>query len=306
MSTNIRSNLLDFFTESKLPVLEAIILATVDSYPSMIPILFNMEMMGTDIYQTTTYSGLKNPKKKPENETLEFQSIKPGFAKTFIADTYATGYRISREMVKDGKVSFIERATNSFSKGFFEIREFGAASIFDDGFTVNGYDGVPLFSTQHPLENGDGNFGINRPADPSELSTTSLRELRDIMQSTVNEDGQLIQIPPSYLVVPQALQDTAKELMLSEYDPNNANNNINTLAGGMKLLPGGYWNYLGSDTAFFLMADKMYHHLMFLDREAMYTDSDYDKKAFAYELMAAARFTYGHAGWRGTAGNPGL
>lgn len=306
MSTNIRPNFPDFFGEGKLPELQAIVEATVESYPSMIDILFNRETMNTDIYQTTTWSGLKNPKLKPENETIEFQAIQPGFNKTFRYDTFATGFRISKEAVRDGKFSFIERATRSFSKGFYEIKEYSAAGVYDDGFTVNGYDGVPLFSTQHPLENGDGGFGINRPVDPSELSTTSLRELRNIFQSTVNEDGQFIKMMPSYLIVPQDLQDDAKELIQSQYDPNNANNNVNTLYATLQLLPGGYWQYLGSESAFFLQAEKMHHNLMFLDREPMTTDSDYDKKARAYELLAFCGFTQGHAGWRGVAGNPGV
>lgn len=306
MATNLRLNFPDFFGEGKLPELEAIIQASVESYPSMIPILFNEEPMTTDIRQTTTHSGLRNPKKKPENETVEFQTIKAGFPKTYTADTWATGYRISRETVKDGKFSLIQKATMSFAKGFFEVKEFSAANIFDDGFTVNGYDGVPLFSLQHPIENGDGIFGINRPADPSELSLTSVRELRNIMQDTVNEDGQLVKYTPSFLVVPQFLQDDAKEILQSEYVPENANNAINTLYATLKLLPGGYWPYLNSDSAFFLVTDKMQHNLEFLIREAMYTDSDYDKKAFAYELIASERFTSGYSGWRGVAGNPGV
>lgn len=306
MGTNLRANFADFFGEDKLPELEAIIQASVESYPSMIPILFNQENMTTDIYQTTTHSGLRNPTIKPENQTVSFQTIKAGFSKTYSSDTWATGYRISRETVRDGKFSFIQKATMSFAKGFFEVKEFSAASIFDDGFTVNGYDNVPLFSLQHPIENGDGIFGVNRPVDPSELGITSIRELRNIMQDTVNEDGQLVKYTPSFLVVPQFLQDDAKEIIQSEYNPENANNAINTLYASLKLVPGGYWSYLESDSAFFLVADKMQHNLMFLTREAFETDSDYDKKAFAYELIASERFTSGYSGWRGVAGNPGL
>ena len=191
MPTNLRSNFADFFGESKLPELEAVVSAKADSYPSMIPLLFNEEMMSTDIYQTTTLSGLRNPSVKPENAPVTFQTIKTGFKKTYTAPTYATGYRISKETVDDGKFNFIKRATDSFSKGMFEIKELSAAEVLDDGFTVAGYDGVSLFSTTHPLENAPG-FGINRPAAASALSRTSFIELRNILQETVNEDGQLL------------------------------------------------------------------------------------------------------------------
>lgn len=305
MATNIRSNFSQFFGQTKLPELQAVILAKNESYQSMIPILFNEEMMTSDIYQTTTMSGLKNPKVKPENQPIDFQTLQPGFSKTYTATTYATGYRISQEMVDDGKFSFIERATNSFAKGMFEIKELSAAQIFDDGFTVNGYDGQPLFSTTHPLENGGGAVGVNRPAVASALSITSFRELRNIMQDTVNENNQRVRYQPNLLVVPHALQDKALELVKSIYVPENANNAINSIYDTVQLLPGGFWNYLDSDTAWFLVSEKSEHGLMFLDRKGLTTDSDYDKKAFAWELIASIRYDLGYSAWRGTCGNPG-
>ena len=53
MATQIRPNFPDFFGTTKLPELEAIIQARTESYPSMIPILFNEDMMTTDITQTS-------------------------------------------------------------------------------------------------------------------------------------------------------------------------------------------------------------------------------------------------------------
>lgn len=305
MATNIRPNFPDFFSGTKLPELEAIIQAKTESYPSMIPVIFNQEQMTTDIYQTTTMSGLRNPVVKPENAPISFQALMPGFDKTYTAKTVATGYRISKEMVDDGKFSFIERATISFAKGMFEVKEMDAADVFNDGFTVNGYDGVPLFSVSHPLENGGGVLGVNRPAVASALSITSFRELRNIMQDTVNENGQSVRYTPMLFIVPQALQDDAMEIVKSAYIPTNANNAINTVYDSVQLLPGGFWNYLDSDTAFFFVSDKVDHNLMFMDRESMYTDSDYDKHTFAWELIAASRYDVGSSGWRGAVGNPG-
>lgn len=303
--TQIRSNFLDFFTESKLPVLEKITTASKNQFPSMIPVLFNQEKMTTDIYQTTTMSGVRNPRVKAEGAPVEFSDMKPGYKKTYSAVTYANAYRISREMVRDGKESMIKRAAVSFGKGFAEVWELEAASVYDNGFTVNGYDGKPLFARDHPLENGSGLEGINEPAAPSELSITSYRELRNILQNTVNEDGQLINLRPKYLVIPQGLQDVAQEILKSTFDPTSGNNNVNTIFNHTSLVPGDYWPYLGSDTAWFLQCDKTDHYLMFLDRDPYETDSDYDKHAFAYEVIASERRAYGASQWRGLAGNPG-
>lgn len=305
MGTNLRSNLLDFFGEGKMPALEAVIEAGVGDYPSMKDVFFNQEGMDSDIKQYTTISGLRNPEIKYENEPVKFQTIKSGFPKTFSYNTYATGYRVSFEAVRDGKLGLVERATRSFTKGAFEVKEYNLASIFDDGFTVNGYDGVPLFSRLHPLENGDGAFGINAPSANAQLSKTSYKELRNLLQNVVNENGQLVKYNPKYLVVSQGNQDVAKEILGSTHDPYNANNAINTEYNHTTLVPGGYWSYLGSDTAFFMACEKSDNHLMYLQREAFNVDSDYDKKARAYEIMSFEGYAYGYAGWRGVAGNAG-
>jgi len=304
MATNIRANFSDFFGTTKLPELEAVILADQESHPSMIPLLCNEESMTTDIYQTTTISGLRNPVRKPENSPMQFQSLKSGYAKTYKSDTFATGYRISKEMVDDGKFNFIERATRSFAKGHYEIKEYDAASILDNGFTTNGYDGVPLFSASHPLENGDGALGINL-ATAAELSITSFRELRNINQDTVNEQGQFIKQQAAWLVLPQDLQDIGAEIVKSMYNPEDANNAINTVYESLKLLPGGFWNYLDSTTAYFMATDKMYHNVMFMTRQGLETDSDYDKRALAWEIYAHSRYDKGYSNWRGWTGNAG-
>jgi hypothetical protein len=304
MATNLRSNFADFFGTSKLPELQAVIEATTESYPSMIPILFNEEGMTTDIAQHTTMSGLRNPIQVGENVPVQFQTIKSGYPKTYTATKWGTGYRISKEAVDDGKFGFIERATKSFSKGMFEVKEIAAADIFDNGFTTNGYDGVPLFSNSHPLENGGGVVGDNL-GTAAELSITSYRDLRNLFQNTLNEDGQFVKYMPKFLVLPQALQDIGQEIVKSQYNPEDANNAINTVYDTIALLPGNYWQYLDSDTAFFLVGDKAEHWLMFMSREAMSTDSDYDKEARAWELMCFSRWDVGYSNWRAICGNAG-
>jgi len=305
MGTNIRGNFLDFFTEEKLPQLEAVIQAKREDYPSMLSVFFNTEGMSTDIYQTTTISGLRNPEVKPENVPVNFQTLKPGYKKTYTSSTYASGYRISKEAVDDGKVNFVQRATESFSKGAFEVKEYNLASIFDDAFTTVGYDGKALCAIDHPLENGDGALGINRPAADAEFSLTTYRELRNITQNTVNEDGQIVRYQPKYLVVGQGLQDDAAIILKTQYEPGDNNNDINTVYNHTQLVPGGYWTYLASDTAFFMVCEPASNGLMYLQRESYNVDSDYDKKARAYETMSFERYAFGFHAWRGMAGQPG-
>lgn len=304
MGVNIQGNFSDFFGTGKLPNLEAVIEAKKESYSSVIPLLFNTVNIGTDIWQSTTLSGLRNPEVKPEAQPVTFQTIQSGYSKTITVSCYATGYAISKEAVDDGKVNFINRATTSFAKGAFELKEMNVASIFNNAFTTTGYDGVALCSASHPLENGLGVTNSNLGTAAS-LSLTSYRDLRNVMQDTLNENGQRVKYKASYFVYGQDLQDTGAKLMGSSHEPDNANNAINTVYNHCKPLPEGYWPHLSSTTAFFLVGAPEDNGLYIVEREAFNVDSDYNKKARTYEVMSFERYGYSWANHRGLAGNAG-
>ena len=299
-----RNQFLDFFSVDKLPELAAVIVAKSESYPSMKDQLFNEHPISTDIVQHTTLSGLRNPVIVPEGSAIPSQSIQPGFDRTYTVDKVATSFSITKEMRDDQKFNFIQRGVESFSKGMFEAKEISLSNVFNNGFTTAGPDGQALFSTAHPLENGGGQTGSNRGTTAA-LSVTSFRALRNLFQDTLNENGQRSRYMMQYLVCPQELQDIGMELIKSQYHPENANNAVNTIYGSVQLLPNGYWPYLTSATAFFIVSRKEDHSLYFINRQSMQVDSDYDKRTQTWDFFADERYTQGFSGWRGTAGNSG-
>jgi phage major head subunit gpT-like protein len=106
--------------------------------------------------------------------------------------------------------------------------------------TVNGFDGVPQFSTAHPLLGGDvvgssaGGFGgvTGIPSTQSNLAlSTALTydnyvAARAAMRSFRGADGQPLNINPNILAVPPALEGIGKIILESDFAPN-----INATAG---------------------------------------------------------------------------
>lgn len=295
------------FGATQLPRLGKIIENIVAQYPSMKDVLFNeVSIDNTDIYQATTLSGISGPEIRQLGVAPTFDTIKQGFATTITVDDRSKGFAIAEETIKDTKINFVERAMEFFMKGAYEEKEFNLAGVFDDAFTVNLADGVPLCDTSHTLESQTGAVNSNL-GTAAAFSKTSFQALRNIMQNQVDEQGNKINPMAAFLIYPQAIQDTVKEVLGSEYDPDNANNTINTMYGFTNVLPTGvgFWPYLASTTAFFMAQPKQYTNLHYVNREAYNVVYDYEKHARVHTYSSHERYGIGVPSHRGIVGNAG-
>ena len=299
------SNLDQLYGVDKLPNLNKIIELKQASYPSMKDVLFNTESTNSEIYQTTTLSGVKNPVVRAELETVEFDTIKQGYSNTITVAERSAGYAISKVTLDRKKYNFVDRATKSFAKGSFEEKEYNLAGIFDDAFTTVGYDGKVLCATDHPLENGFGGVNSNL-GTAAAFSKTSFAALRNVLQNQVDEDGRKLNYMSAYIVHPQALQDSVREVLGSMYNPDNANNTINTMYDYTNVLPGvGYWPYLTDTNSFFLTCPKEDTGLMHVQGEAYNVEYDYDMHTRVHKYSSHEIYGYGVSHHRGIVGNAG-
>ncbi len=100
------------------------------------------------------------------------------------------------------------------------IRE-GASQTTSDGISNLGYDGVPVFSTRHPIFAGvDGAAGtINGASVQSNLYTSlpltydNYVRVRTDMMSWVGSDGLPLNILPDTLMVPPSLESMGKMIL---------------------------------------------------------------------------------------------
>lgn len=115
-----------------------------------------------------------------------------------------------------------------------------------DGASItNGFDGVPMFSTAHPLLGGDvvgqaagGQGGnINIPSTQSNLAlSTALNwdnyvAARATMMSWKGADGQPLNIMPNLLVVGPGLEPTARSIIQSDFIPSTTQSGFTTSTG---------------------------------------------------------------------------
>lgn len=241
---------------------------------------------------------------KTEGSAAQYDVILPGIKQTYTHKTYALGYEITEEAIEDNlrTPETFAKLPQALNRSAVETVEVSAATILNNGFTTNGFDGVPLFSTSHPALAGSSN--ANTPSTQADLSVTSLTAGLTSIEKFTDERGLKMPMKAVMLVVPVDLWNVAEELLGSEYKPYVANNEVNALQ--KKDLQYFVSHYITSTKAWFLLAEKGQHKLKFFWRVklgALRRGTDFDSTNLKH--LARMRFSYGYSHWRGTYGSSG-
>lgn len=181
------------------------------------------------------------------------------------------------------------------------------ASLFDNGFTVNGYDNVPLFSSAHPLSARTGGVGgqtqSNVLSTPATLSVASYRDMLTQSRLFFDQTGvRRIQLTMGNLVVAPQNEFVAKEITKSAGRPDTANraDNVTRDATGVVV-----WDYLQNAKYWYMVADKSQMELNSFWREKLNTQTYYEDNTSSNWVKAREAFTFGYSDYIGVIGtNP--
>lgn len=207
-------------------------------------------------YEESAYfAGLGYFQEKPEGESIAYDDFIQGPTKRWAHKTYGLGMRVTEEAIEDNLYSDVPTEWSDMAK------ELGASAdntyevlVHDmfNGTSKTAGDAVAVFSISH-VKLGGGTWS-NLASSAAALSATSLKAAILDFEATTNDRGMQQIIKPKRLLVPPALEWTARELLNSAYDPESANNAINSIQSrNLELIVDPF---LTSSTAWFLIAEK--------------------------------------------------
>lgn len=148
------------------------------------------------------------------------------------------------------------------------------SAVLIEGESGLGFDGKPFFANDHELKAG---ATIDNLFTSTSLTKANLAASIAEMKSWVGEDGRPLRVEPNKLVVPPALEDTARDILESPlistvYGSNTAAAaGSNTMRGRLELevLPELSADAGGSDTSCYVMdCSKPTKPLVFVERVA--------------------------------------
>lgn len=247
-------------------------------------------------------------KRTDELDTVAYAKLSAGQERVYTHEAFTKGFMISRELYDDEQYGQMNKMAKALARAGRAKVEKDALKVLTKGFDkVNRpiYDGEALFSNNHPLVDNATVKGKNLVTGA--LSDATLKEAIQVMREQVDEAGGLIQMKADTLIVPPALEFTARKILESVGESDTNLNNANTIKGSLKLVVLDYLgaNAGGSDTAWFVM-DSNRHELNFFWRIRPEFKSEEEFDNYVAKYRGYMRYSYGVSDWRGVVGSTGV
>lgn len=309
------------FGKSQAPI-KALIQQNVEAFQkqSMIDKIFYMDKINTYAAKYTSETSLANFEDVGENGAYPINSIQEGFSKVIEPTTWKNRFEVTQEMIEDANMGKIKSRANVFSLSYNRTREQFAADMLAGGmgatvafggkkYDTTAADGKPLFSAEHLSKTNDKYKQSNlfKYTAASDKITEVLDKAQEHMQDVRDDDGNLLTVSPSTIIIPNSGSMKRKlwEAIGSELDPNSANNAFNFQVGLWNVM---VWNYLpktiGGKEYFMLLDEKFnqdYIGMVWADRTDLKVKSAIDGNTDANVWSGRARFGAGFNNWRGIA-----
>jgi len=208
----------------------------------------------------------------------------------------ALGYAITRKAIDDNLYKAQFNPTNlKLQEAFAQFKEIQGANVLNLGNVYNSSqigDGVALFSTAHPWDQGTW---ANTSSTPKSLNEASLlANMANVRTNFINERGLKVLARARRLIVPVALEPVSIRLTKTELRPGTADNDVNAILTTSGGLPEGclVMDFLTSNFAWFLTTNiEGLIHMMRIPYESdMWVDNITDNLL----VKAYERYSFGY------------
>lgn len=289
------------FGELLEPGLRVIYDSATKQYPEEYSKVFEIRgsTKGTEHSLSITGFGLLSS--KAQGAGVTYEDPLQGYKHSVSHTVFGKGYIVTKEMYEDDQYDKISGMTKALARSVAHTRETNAANILNRAFNSS-YTGVgskEMCATDHPLESG-GTFR-NELATAADFSMTSLEQALIDIQAIVDGKGLLVAARPVKLIIPTALEWTAKQILGSDKDPETANNAVNP---GKGIMPYVVMHFLTDSDAWFIQTDIPNGLIHYDRRKPEYTrDNDHDTDNAKFKVTYRSVDTWDEP--RGIFGSPG-
>lgn len=201
-----------------------------------------------------------------------------------------------------------------FSRAYNQSVDESSMQLFNGGFSttvaVNGYDMTwyndtkAQFSTAHPTVVPGGSTQSNASSTGIKLSHDNLETGRLALTLQQTDNGRPMSLTTSpTLVVPVALEKTAKETLDSVLTPETSNNALNFFKGSMTVVSSAFLD-AQSSTAWFLVNNQR-NQLYYETRQEARIERDVNILNKTVTFTVDARWANYSLEWKGTWGSKG-
>jgi hypothetical protein len=268
--------------------------------------IYETETSERSFEEETKLSGFSAAPVKNEGQAIRYDNAQEAWTARYNHETIALGFSLTEEAIEDNLYdSLSARYTKGLARAMAYTKQVKAAAVINNGFN-NGYvggDGVPLFSTAHPLINGATNS--NTPSTAADLNETSLENAVIQIAAWTDERGLLIAAKPKKLIVPPALQFVATRLLETELRVGTTDNDINAIKNNGSIPEGYTINHFLTDTNGWYLTTDVPNGMKHFERTPLQNSMDGDFDTGNVRYKSRERYSFGYSDPLGMYGSPG-
>lgn len=290
------------FSQLLAPGLADVMFEWLESHPEEYSQFLRIEDSTRAYEDEQIVAGLGSVPRKPEGESLQYDDPIQGGTKRYLHETFALGFRVTKEMWDDEQYGTMKQVAQDFSSSIRQTIESNGANVLNGAFgAVTTANGKPLVDSAQPLLGG-GTYS-NRVTTNVALSVTGMQEAIILFEKMVNERGLIKRLVPQRLWISPDLQWVAGEILHSSYKPFTGNNEVNVMQGRLDPLIS---HYASSTTAWFVLSAQADHRCKFKWRQRPQMDraDDFDTKSAKFSNDF--RHSTGATHWQGVVGSLGV
>jgi hypothetical protein len=270
--------------------------------------IYETETSERSFEEETKLSGFSAAPVKNEGSAIRYDNGQEAWTARYNHETIAMGFSLTEEAIEDNLYdSLSARYTKGLARSMAYTKQVKAAAVINNGFTNSaayyGGDGVPLFSTAHPLISGGTNS--NTQTTMTDLNETSLEAAVIQIAGWTDERGLLIAAKPRKLIVPPNLMFVATRLLETELRVGTTDNDINALKNNGAIPEGYTVNHFLTDTNGFYLTTDVPNGMKHFVRTPLSNNMDGDFDTGNVRYKSRERYSFGWSDPLGMWGSQG-
>ena len=270
--------------------------------------IYETETSERSFEEETKLSGFTAAPVKNEGSAIRYDNGQEAWTARYNHETIAMGFSLTEEAIEDNLYdSLSARYTKGLARSMAYTKQVKAAAVINNGFTNSaayyGGDGVPLFSTAHPLVSGGTNS--NTQTTMTDLNETSLEAAVIQIAGWTDERGLLIAAKPRKLIVPPNLMFVATRLLETELRVGTTDNDINALKNNGSIPEGYSVNHFLTDTNGWYLTTDVPNGMKHFVRTPLSNSMDGDFDTGNVRYKSRERYSFGWSDPLGMWGSQG-
>ena len=265
--------------------------------------LYEIESSDRAFEEEVLFTGFGGAPVKDEGAAVVYDDASESYTARYTAETVALAFAVTEEAMEDNLYdTFAKLRAKGLARSMANTKQQKAADLYNNGFSTNQGDGVPMFSAAHPVT---GTGTVTNLTTAAAIAEATIEAAIIQIQKITDDRGILVGAAAESLHIPTDLLFTADVLLNTPGVVASADNDINAVRH-LGVIPNGFYvNRRFTDVNAWFIKTNVPNGTKMFNRTPLQTKMEPDFDTGNLRFKARERYSFGISDWRSWFGNAG-